>query len=126
MLCRNWRPYVATLQSDEGRMSAGGQESVLCVPFDSRVPKIRLRTRHAEAYADCRLKVVLDSWEAASVYPEGHLAQVVGLIGDADAEAQVVLIENELEAQPFGEALQRCLPDSWAIPQVFYCFLIYF
>lgn len=39
------RPYVVTIQAEEGLGGGGGASFVLTVPMDARVPKIRIKTR---------------------------------------------------------------------------------
>jgi exoribonuclease R len=58
---RNLRPYVATIQSDQyiqqvvnilfdvNRYQGKRQEKVLVVPFDRKIPKIRVATRNVSS-----------------------------------------------------------------------------
>lgn len=51
--------------------------------------------------------VRIDSWEATSVYPNGHFVRVLGRIGDLEGEIATILVENSISVVPFSEA-QMC------------------
>ncbi|MES1918791.1 DIS3 mitotic control, variant 3 [Bonamia ostreae] len=113
---RNWRTYVATFQiEEETDKFRESNEILLCVPFDPKIPKIRVRTRNGNKYKNSRLKVVIDNWDVDSFYPNGHLLGELGKIGDLETETKVVLLENGLEIGDFGK-MENCLPNDWTIP----------
>ena len=60
----------------------GLQESVLCVPLDRRLPKLRLRSRELSRLVGQRFVVHLDDWDRASSFPSCHLKRVIGPIND--------------------------------------------
>jgi hypothetical protein len=47
---------------------------------------LRIQTRQAEQLMDKRLVVVVDSWPADSIHPQGHYVRTLGVIGDKDTE----------------------------------------
>jgi exoribonuclease R len=60
---RNWRSYVATLQTDLA--GAGGRtasEKVLAVPVDRRIPKVRMSSRQVAQLANSRIIIRIDDW----------------------------------------------------------------
>jgi len=42
-------------------------EAVLCVPYNKRIPKIRIRTSQTESYKNSRIRVEIDNWEVLCV-----------------------------------------------------------
>jgi len=102
------RVFVATLTS----APSSSDGAVLVVPMDVRIPKIRIRTRSAQRFINVRLKVEIIDWEADSHYPTGHCVQVLGPIGDLETEIQALLIENQVELDPFSAQAMACLPDE--------------
>ncbi|KAJ2402288.1 hypothetical protein GGI23_000823 [Coemansia sp. RSA 2559] len=112
---RKWRPFVATLQVDEG----GSKH--LAVPVDASVPKIRIHYMDTAAIADRYFVVTIDGWAADSQYPHGHFVRALGKIGDLDAEIDTILVERQIAvsqaALVFSEASLREMPvDSAADP----------
>jgi len=78
------REFVATLVDEP----TGDERAVLVVPFDIRIPKIRIQSRGWPAYISQRLLVEIDSWEASSNYPNGHCVRVIGPIGNLETEVR--------------------------------------
>lgn len=80
--------YVACLAAEEerelktlvgsaaGLSSEGKFRALLCIPMDRRIPKIRIHTRQGAALVGARFVIRVDSWEANSQFPDGHLVQV--------------------------------------------------
>ncbi|GBG61067.1 hypothetical protein CBR_g18659 [Chara braunii] len=125
ILQRAQQDYVACLdQADEDALamhSTGRQESLLCVPMDRRIPKIRLRTRQVSQLAKRRFIVRIDGWDKNSTVPHGHLVRVLGQIGDVSTEMAAILVENGIDDIPFSSgALQELPADNeecpWKIP----------
>ncbi|XP_048763599.2 DIS3-like exonuclease 1 [Ostrea edulis] len=115
---RNWREYVASFASDEKVSEKGGK--VLVIPWDYRIPKIRISTRQVEKLKDQRIVVRIDSWEIDSQYPNGHFVKSLGAIGDLEAEISAILLENTIHASEFSEAQMKELPvdtpeNPWCI-----------
>ncbi|KAG2531336.1 hypothetical protein JM16_001092 [Phytophthora kernoviae] len=109
VLSRSPRYHVATvLASTVG----AGDDYALAVPMDLRLPKIRLRSQRLDALLDKRLKVVIDSWDADSSYPNGHYVGILGAPGSLQTELSALLVDNEVEEAPFSEAALACLPSS--------------
>ncbi|XP_071034799.1 DIS3-like exonuclease 1 isoform X2 [Parasteatoda tepidariorum] len=111
ILERRWRNYVATLPEEDDSSSASkNKERILVIPYDYRIPKIRIVTKQAEGIRNQRILVRIDSWEKESQYPNGHLVQVLGEIGDIETEVQSLLIEHELLVKEFPQNLVAELP----------------
>ncbi|KAL3151102.1 hypothetical protein ABBQ38_012969 [Trebouxia sp. C0009 RCD-2024] len=116
---RNWRTrgYCGSLQPQEERGGRGAQGVLFC-PVERRFPKIRLQTRQAATLMDKRMVVVIDSWQADSMYPAGHYVRTLGTIGDKETETEVLLIENDINTSPFSPAVHACVPPlPWSVTQ---------
>ncbi|KAM5292142.1 DIS3-like exonuclease 1 isoform 2-T2 [Ctenodactylus gundi] len=108
VLQKNWRDYVVTFPSKEEVQSQGkNAQKILVIPWDHRIPKIRISTQQAEALQNFRVVVRIDSWESTSLYPNGHFVRVLGRIGDLEGEIATILVENSISVVPFSEA-QMC------------------
>ena len=75
------------------------------VPYDIRIPKIRIGTRQARELRGHRIVVRIDSWEPDSFYPNGHFVHSIGPAGEIETETAVIMIENNLRHPPFSRAL---------------------
>jgi exosome complex exonuclease DIS3/RRP44 len=118
---RNWRTrgYCGSLQPPRAGAPApadGAPASLLFCPVERRFPMVRLSTRQAGTLADKRLVVAVDSWEADSLYPQGHYVRTLGDIGDREVETEVILIEHDVNTAPFSPAVHACVPPlPWAV-----------
>ncbi|XP_044058525.1 DIS3-like exonuclease 1 [Siniperca chuatsi] len=111
ILQRNWRDYVVTFPPREGTQSQSrNSQRILAVPWDHRIPKIRISTQQADALQDHRVVVRIDSWESTSLYPNGHSVRVLGRAGELETEVQTILIENCIHVPPFSDAQLREMP----------------
>ncbi|XP_051235542.1 DIS3-like exonuclease 1 [Dicentrarchus labrax] len=108
---RNWRDYVVTFPPRDGTQSQSrNSQRILAVPWDRRIPKIRISTQQADALQDHRVVVRIDSWESTSLYPNGHSVRVLGRAGELETEVQTILIENCIHVPPFSDAQLREMP----------------
>lgn len=111
ILQRNWRDYVVTFPLRDGTQSQSrNSQRILAVPWDNRIPKIRISTQQAEALQDHRVVVRIDSWESTSLYPNGHSVRVLGRAGELETEIQTILIENSINVPPFSDAQLKEMP----------------
>uniref|UniRef100_A0A3Q2CZW2 DIS3-like exonuclease 1 n=1 Tax=Cyprinodon variegatus TaxID=28743 RepID=A0A3Q2CZW2_CYPVA len=118
ILQRNWRDYVVTFPPRDGNQNQSrGSQRILAVPWDQRIPKIRISTQQADALQDHRVLVRIDSWPSNSLYPNGHSVRVLGRVGDMETEVQTILLENSINVPPFSEAQQlREMPaQPWTV-----------
>ena len=114
---RNWRQYCGSV--DEASLHSKS-EYVLVIPVDSKLPKIRIRTRQLDSIKDQRIVVGIDSWDQFSNYPNGHLVKVIGPIGDKDTETKVLLHEFDIPTRAFSKKVMECLPEAgkeWAVTE---------
>ncbi|KAK9797008.1 hypothetical protein WJX73_004308 [Symbiochloris irregularis] len=117
---RNWRSrgYAGSLQPPREGQNRAGATSWLVVPVEKRFPFIRIQTRQADALMDKRIVVVIDGWEADSMFPQGHYVRTLGVIGDKDTETEVLLLENDINTAPFSPAVHACVPPlPWAVSE---------
>ncbi|XP_076743106.1 DIS3-like exonuclease 1 isoform X1 [Maylandia zebra] len=111
ILQRNWRDYVVTFPTRDGIQSQSrNSQRILTIPWDQRIPKIRISTQQAEALQDHRVVVRIDSWESTSFYPNGHSVRVLGRAGELETEVQTILLENCIHILPFSDAQLREMP----------------
>lgn len=114
---KNRRPYCGSIDLADGEAATGmsGAVSVLFRPKSNRIPRIRISTQNVTELKNKRLRVVIDDWPVTSAYPMGHYVDVVGVIGDKDTEATVILLENDIPHYDFSEDVYDCLPKgAWA------------
>ncbi|XP_038076853.1 DIS3-like exonuclease 1 isoform X2 [Patiria miniata] len=111
VLQRHWRDYVASFpEEQESQGSRAGK--VLVIPWDYRIPKIRISTRQAEALREDRIVVRLDSWETDSQYPNGHFVRSLGPTGSLETEIAAILVENSISVGAFSEGQVKELPSN--------------
>ncbi|XP_029646504.1 DIS3-like exonuclease 1 [Octopus sinensis] len=123
---RNSRDYAASLVTDENMESEGKKnprraDRVLAIPWDYRIPKIRISTRQIENLRDQRFVVRIDSWELGSQYPNGHFVRTLGPAGDPETEIATILVENNIFIGNFSDSQLQELPkvspeNPWEIP----------
>lgn len=71
---------------------------------------------------DKRIVVAIDTWEADSHYPSGHYVRTIGKIGDRSVETDVILLENDINTQPFSQAVHDCVPPlPWSVTEADVC-----
>ena len=116
---RNWRTrgYCGSLLPPRsGNAYQAGSASVLFCPVEKRYPMIRLHTRQAQVLSNKRIIVVIDAWEADSMYPQGHYVRTLGDIGDRNVETEVILVENDINTAPFTASVHACVPPlPWKV-----------
>lgn len=109
---RNWRSYVCTIQEEDAQNAKGDKlEWVVAVPWDHRIPKIRIKTRQTKEIGNCRIVVRVDRWDTDSNYPQGHYVRTLGEIGKLETEMQVLLQENGVVSSPFSQLMLDELPE---------------
>eukprot|EP00041_Stephanoeca_diplocostata_P024526 m.624315 g.624315 ORF g.624315 m.624315 type:complete len:632 (-) comp22545_c0_seq79:2862-4757(-) len=114
---RNWRQYCGVLLP----ASNPQQTRRLFAPQDKQVPRIRIQTRQGDALNGKRIVVAIDDWPRDSRYPVGHYVRVLGDVGDAAVETEVVLIEHDVPYQPFSDAIHAEMPSlPWTVPDAAY------
>ncbi|KNC52176.1 exosome complex exonuclease RRP44 [Thecamonas trahens ATCC 50062] len=112
-------PMIATLPAlNDGALVPN---SVLAVPMDIRLPKIRVSSSRLASLFGQRLLVSLDEWRASSAYPSGHVVRALGAVGDAAVEMEALLLANTIVVEPFSPAALAELPDheigaAWEVP----------
>jgi DIS3-like exonuclease 1 len=77
-----------------------------------------LRTRSWRNFVNVRIKIEVDDWEPGTSYLKGRCAEILGPIGDLETEIRALLIENEVELDPFSAEAIACLPsvgDQWRV-----------
>jgi exosome complex exonuclease DIS3/RRP44 len=46
-----------------------------------------------------------------SRWPDGHYTRTLGAAGDKETETEMLLVENDINTNPFTEAVYACLPN---------------
>lgn len=116
MIERKWRQYCGVLLPpiiDTPRISH------LFEPDSRTIPRIRIDTRRASELFGQRIVVQIDSWPRSSRYPNGHLVETIGPIGDRNTENIVLLKEYDIPYDDFPPAVINELPTmpGWVIPE---------
>ncbi|XP_071112514.1 DIS3-like exonuclease 1 [Haliotis cracherodii] len=113
VLQRNWRDYVASFSADEeAQKNANKAGKVLLIPWDYRIPKIRISTRQVGTLREDRIIVRIDSWDVDSQYPNGHFVRSLGKIGELETEIAALLVENNISVPPFSDLQLKELPTD--------------
>ena len=105
------RKFVCTVQEEDSATAGSGQ--LIAVPWDRRVPKIRIKSRQYSELVNGRLLIQVDFWDVDSRMPSGHYVSTLGEIGLHESEMQVLLHESEIDTAPFAPAILEELPKSW-------------
>jgi len=109
---RNWRPYCGSIES------APRGEYMLFIASDRAIPKIRIKSRQIEHLKDKRIVVVIDKWDAHSLYPSGHYVKELGKVGDKATETEALLIQHDVPFHPFSQNVVACLPHAnWRLTE---------
>ena len=83
---------------------AGGKR-VLVVPYDYRVPKVRIVTAQARKLSGERIVVRIDNWPVNSAYPNGHFVRSLGAIATCEEHHM-----NSDEPYKTSNACRACGP----------------
>ncbi|XP_062866616.1 exosome complex exonuclease RRP44 [Trichomycterus rosablanca] len=111
---RNWRPFCGMLNQSHIKEATRH----LFTPADRRIPRIRIETRQASTLVGQRIIVAIDGWPKNSRYPNGHFVRNLGEAGDKDTEQEVLLLEHDVQHQPFSQAVLSFLPKMpWGITE---------
>ena len=114
VLQRKQQDLLVTISNQDVEALAHAQNvtSVMCIPFDYRFPKMRLRSRFLEKYVGKRLVVRMTGWDDNSMYPEVHVIKVVGPLGDLKTETDSILYRYDLMLGEFSKASLAELPQK--------------
>lgn len=94
----------------------GRQSSALCIPFDRRFPKMRLRSNYLADYVAKRLLVRVVGWDDDSTYPNVHVIKVLGAMGDMLTETTCILHRHGIDYGEFSQVTLDDLPgDSYRL-----------
>lgn|SRR3990167_141909 len=92
---------------------------ILFLPADSRIPKIRIKTRQLQQLVNKIIVVSIDEWNLDSFYPQGHFVKQIGECGDEKSESEALLIQFDIPYYPFPEEVTKCLPEMpWKITEL--------
>ncbi|XP_066912186.1 DIS3-like exonuclease 1 isoform X2 [Clytia hemisphaerica] len=107
VLQRNLRDYVVSIPEEEINSRSS---KVLVVPWDRKIPKIRITTRQKDRLTTERFVVRIDSWDVGSLYPNGHFVKSLGPAGNVETEIASILMEHGLSVIPFSEGILKEMP----------------
>ncbi|KAG0315372.1 exosome catalytic subunit dis3 [Dissophora globulifera] len=117
---RNWRQYCGFIDRKTINTPAGSSApiNVLFYAMESKIPKIRFRTRQAHSLLGQRVIVSIDSWPRTSRYPIGHFIRTLGEAGDKSTETEVLLLEHDVPFHEFSKQVLSLLPvegENWVV-----------
>lgn len=116
VLQRNWRDYVCSVEPPRPDAATPapsvGLNRVLVVPWDRRIPKIRVATSQLAELRPQRFVVRIDGWDEGDSYPHGHFVRALGPVGSLETETRTILIEHGLETKEFTPGqVRRFVPS---------------
>lgn len=110
---RHWRDYVACIpENGEYNKGTNSNDRILVIPYDYRIPKIRIITKLANRLQNERIIVRIDNWETNSQYPNGHFVSSLGDIGLLETEIATLLVEHSMTIQQFPKSVLSELPKD--------------
>ncbi|KAF9995574.1 exosome catalytic subunit dis3 [Entomortierella chlamydospora] len=117
---RNWRQYCGFVDRKSVHTTPGSTApiNVLFYAMESKIPKIKFRTRQAHNLLGKRVIVSIDSWPRTSRYPIGHFIRVLGDAGDKSTETEVLLLEHDVPFHEFSKQVLSLLPEegeNWVV-----------
>lgn len=110
------RKFVCTIQEEAS--GGAGSEMLFAIPWDHRIPKIRIKSRQYSELVHSRVIIQLDSWDIESRSPSGHYVSSLGEIGIHETEMQVLLHESEVDTTAFAPAILAELPKTPWSPNI--------
>ncbi|KAF9200140.1 exosome catalytic subunit dis3 [Haplosporangium sp. Z 27] len=117
---RNWRQYCGFIDRKSVHTPAGSSApiNVLFYAMETKIPKIKFRTRQAHSLLGKRIIISIDSWPRTSKYPIGHFIRVLGDAGDKSTETEVLLLEHDVPFHEFSKQVLNLLPvegENWVV-----------
>ncbi|KAI7815809.1 hypothetical protein BC939DRAFT_404742 [Gamsiella multidivaricata] len=117
---RNWRQYCGFIDRKSVHTPAGSSApiNVLFYAMETKIPKIKIRTRQAHSLLGQRIIVSIDSWPKTSRYPIGHFIRSLGDAGDKSTETEVLLLEHDVPFHEFSKQVLSLLPvegENWVV-----------
>lgn len=109
------RKFVCTLKEDATAISGS---YLVAVPWDRRIPTIKLKSRHYAEIVKVRMLVQVDEWDIDSRTPSGHYVSALGELGLHETEMQVLLHEAQVDTAPFAPAIIEALPKQPWTPKI--------
>jgi len=111
---KHYRQYCGSIDKNTVQKTTNhnATQNILVISMDRRIPKIRIRTRQAQALMGKRIVVAIDSWGRNSLYPFGHFVRDLGDIGDRNTETEVLLLEHDVPYMPFSQQVLNDLPPE--------------
>ena len=92
-------------------MDKAAGKRILVIPYNRKIPKIRIMTSQYRSLQGHRILVRIDSWPVTSQYPQGHFVSVVGKMGDLETEIDTILAENDIQVSQFSQGILNELPS---------------
>ncbi|KAG0330708.1 exosome catalytic subunit dis3 [Podila humilis] len=117
---RNWRQYCGFVDKKSVHTPPGSTApaNVMFYAMESKIPKIKFRTRQAHSLIGKRIIVSIDSWPKTSKNPIGHFIRTLGDAGDKSTETEVLLLEHDVPFHEFSKQVLSFLPvegENWVV-----------
>ncbi|KAF9431723.1 exosome catalytic subunit dis3 [Entomortierella beljakovae] len=117
---RGWRQYCGFIDRKTVYSTAGSSApiNVMFYAMETKIPKIKFRTRQAHALLGQRIIVGIDSWPRTSKFPIGHFIRPLGEAGDKSTETEVLLLEHDVPFHEFSKQVLSYLPvegENWVV-----------
>jgi len=115
---RNFRQLCGTI-APLGEALPRGLESLgegdrVFYPSDKRFPLMVVKPPddEDEDFEGKRVVVRVNIWDKFSEFPRGKWEKTLGVCGDIEVETQMILMEHNIDNQPFSSEALACLPPD--------------
>jgi len=95
------------------------EDDVVLVSSNRRFPRLLLKRSEVLRLSgqktlpkDKRFAAVLTNWSQDCQLPRGRFSRLLGNAGQLETETELILMEYDVNDQPFSEEVMKCLPPS--------------
>jgi exosome complex exonuclease DIS3/RRP44 len=117
---RSWRLYVGKITKNSvSTIQSNAPKSCLVKLMEKNTPFVRIKTRRSKELANAKICVAVDAWPINSKFPNGHFVKSLGDSENLQTETESLLLEHDVEYQPFSKSVLDCLPQEgydWKVP----------
>lgn len=118
---RSWRLYVGKITKNSiSTIQSNAPKTCLVKLMEKNTPLLRIKTRRSKELANSKICVAVDSWPINSKFPNGHFVKSLGDSENLQTETEALLLEHDVEYQPFSKSVLSCLPKEgydWKVPE---------
>ena len=86
------------------------QNFSIFIPIDPKFPNFLIKLYNPEFYFNKRILVKFNEWSVKNPIPSAHFLKNVGEILDVKVENEVILLEHNVDSNPFSNRIVDSLP----------------